>query len=269
MRTKRLLVPALLVALLAVATTPVAAVGFDSTTEELISGLNNWLFAVAVPITLLVEGFLVYAVWKFRNTGDAKPTKENRRLEITWTLATMVVLLFVGVASYGVMAQEDVTITRDQAEELMAQEDTAVVNAHGIQWIWQFEYPKANFTAPGDTMVVPANRTVIITTSAENVIHAFHAPELGLKADALPGQTNYLKTEFTQTGTYQMYCAEYCGSGHSQMLATVEVVSPETYERFIEDNSPETAGEDGGNTTANGTDAAALGATGLPPAAAA
>jgi cytochrome c oxidase subunit 2 len=241
MQARRVLVPALSLVLLVLATGPVAAASFDSTTEELIRGLNSWLFAVAVPITLLVEGFLIYAVWKFRDSGEAKETKENRRLEITWTLATMVVLLFVGVASYGVMAQDDVTITQDQAEELMAQEETVVVNAHGIQWLWQFSYPKQDFTAPGDTMVVPRNRTVVITVTAENVIHAFHAPEVGLKADALPGQKNYLKTRFTKEGTYQLYCAEYCGAGHSQMLATIEVVSPEEYEAFVAENTGNTS----------------------------
>lgn len=241
MKAKRLLVPALLVALLAVGTSPVTAAGFDSATEELISGLNNWLFAVAVPITLLVEGFLIYAVWKFKDNDEAQPTNENRRLEITWTVATMIVLLFVGVASYGVMAQDDVTITRDEAQELMEQDETVVVNTHGIQWIWQFRYPQENFTAPGDTMVVPTDRPVVIVTSAENVIHAFHAPELGLKADALPGSRNYLKTEFTNEGTYQLYCAEYCGSGHSQMLATIEVVSPSEYQEFVADNTGNTS----------------------------
>jgi cytochrome c oxidase subunit 2 len=186
---------------------------------------------------LLVESILIYAVWKFRNSGEAKDTKENRRLEITWTVATMVVLLFVGVASYGVLAQEDVTITQDEAEKLMAQEDTVAVNAHGVQWVWQFRYLQEGFTAPGDTMVVPTNRTVVIVTSAENVIHAFHAPELALKADALPGQRNYLKTEFTNEGTYQLYCAEYCGDGHSQMLATIEVVSPDEYQQFVSENA--------------------------------
>lgn len=241
MKIKRLLVPALLVALFVGGTTPVVAAGFDSTTEELISGLNNWLFAVALPITLLVEGFLIYAVWKFSKQDEAEPTKENRRIEITWTVATMVILLFVGVASYGVMAQEDVTITRDEAQDLMAQDETVVVNVHGIQWLWQFRYPQENFTAPGGTMVVPTDRTVVIVTSAENVIHAFHAPELGLKADALPGSRNYLKTTFTEEGTYQLYCAEYCGSGHSQMLATIEVVSQNEYQDFVADNTGNTS----------------------------
>src|SRR6056297_19314 len=94
---------------------PVLAQGYDSTTEELIRSLNTQLLYMAIPITVLVEAILIYTVWKFRNNEDPKPTKENRRLEISWTIATALVLLVVGYASYGVMANEYVT-TPDNVE---------------------------------------------------------------------------------------------------------------------------------------------------------
>jgi cytochrome c oxidase subunit 2 len=58
-------------------------------------------------------------------------------------------------------------------------------------------------------------------------------PGLGLKSDAFPGQYNRLRTNAGNTGTYQLYCAEYCGSGHSQMLGTVEVVPQDEYEDWL------------------------------------
>jgi len=61
--------------------------------------LNMNLLYIAVPITVLVEGILIYTVWKFRNNEDPLPTMENRRLEITWTIATAIILLVVGIAS--------------------------------------------------------------------------------------------------------------------------------------------------------------------------
>jgi len=98
------------------------------------------------PITLLVEGILIYTVWKFRNSDEAKPTKENRRLEITWTVATAVVLLFVGVAAYGVMGQTAVTATQADAEAAIAQDDTVVVDTIGVQWYWKYSYPEEDLT---------------------------------------------------------------------------------------------------------------------------
>ncbi len=246
MRGKRL-VPVLVavVGVLAAFVDPVAASGYQSVTEELIRDLNSMMLAAALPITLLVEGILVYTVWKFRNADEAKPTKENRRLEITWTVATAVVLLFVGVAAYGVMGQTAVTATGQDAETAMAQEDTVTVDVEGVQWYWNYEYVDANLStttsAGGDDtvgdqpLVLPADTKVVIRTESQDVIHAFHAPELGLKADALPGQQNHIITNDLEEGTYQLYCAEFCGVGHSEMLSKIEVVDRETYEDYVED----------------------------------
>ena len=247
MRGKRL-VPTLVAAVgfLAAFVDPVAAAQYQSVTEELIRNLNSMMLAAALPITLLVEGILVYTVWKFRNNDEAKPTKENRRLEITWTVATAVVVLFVGVAVYGVMANPAVIATQADAQEEMANDDTVVVDAVGYQWYWNYEYPDEDLTvssgsAVGDVdvgnqpMVIPEDTTLVIRTGSTDVIHAFHAPEIGLKADAVPGQTNYLITEVTEKGTYQLYCAEFCGQGHSQMLGEITVVEEDTYQEWVED----------------------------------
>jgi len=233
MQRRRLLVPLFALAFLVVGVAPVAAA--TSTSEELIRGLESNLIAVAVPITLIVEGILVYTVWKYRNADEAKPTLENRRLEITWTVTTALVLLFVGVAAYGVMADQSVTATQQSVENAMEEGDPVVVDAEGHQWYWNFNYSTENVTTQRNNLVLPADRQVAINTSSEAVLHAVHVPGLGLKADAMPGQTNYIMTELTQTGTYQLYCAEYCGQGHSAMLATVHVVPAEEYDEWVED----------------------------------
>jgi cytochrome c oxidase subunit 2 len=73
---------------------------------------------------------------------------------------------------------------------------------------------------------------------------------LGLKSDAFPGQHNTIRTVASSPGTYQLYCAEYCGSGHSQMLGTVEVLPQDEYDQWLESQQGNgTSGE--GNETAN------------------
>jgi cytochrome c oxidase subunit 2 len=221
---------------------PAAAQGSGtSVTESLITDLNTNLLAIALPITLLVEGILVYTVWKFRKNDEPSPTEENRRLEISWTVATAVILLYVGFASYGVFASPQVTATAETVENIEG--DEVVVEAVGVQWFWEFRYPEQNVSVQQDTMVVPADRPLVIKTTATDVIHAFHAPALGLKADAIPGQYNYLQTEITEPGTYQLYCAEYCGAGHSAMLAEIRVLPPDEYEEWVAEQS--------GNATAD------------------
>ncbi|TQQ83522.1 cytochrome c oxidase subunit II [Halonotius terrestris] len=238
MNTKRLalasLCSAVLVTLLA---QPAAA---QSVSAELIYGLNEKLLVIAIPITLLVEGILIYAVLKFRNNDEPKPTKENRRLEITWTLATAVILLFVGVASYGVMAQDTVEFTGGE-EEIAPDENDVLVEANAYQWGWNMHYPEqdiwANGTGAGPTVVVPANQDVYIQVASDDVIHGFHVPELGLKTDAIPGQPNYLKTNISETGSYQGYCSEYCGLAHSNMYFTIEVVDQAEYDQWVAEQS--------------------------------
>jgi len=83
--------------------------------------------------------------------------------------------------------------------------------------------------------VLPADRPVVLHITSSDWIHAFHAPGLGLKSDAIPGNHNIIRTEITEPGTYQLYCAEYCGTGHSDMLGEVEVVSGDEYESWLDE----------------------------------
>ncbi|WP_423751339.1 cytochrome c oxidase subunit II [Salinirarus marinus] len=231
-RLRLALVPLLGLAVLSLAAEPVAAQ--TSVTSELINGLNNKLMWVAVPITILVEAILLYTVLRFKDADEAKPTKENRRLEITWTVATAVILLFVGVASYGVLANDNVVFQNDK-QEIAPQEDDVVVHAEAFQWGWRMSYPEENVSASGTTIVIPKNQDVYINVTSTDVIHAFHVPKLGLKQDAMPGQVSTIKTVALEEGTYQGYCAEFCGVAHSQMMFTVEVVSQEEYEQYIQE----------------------------------
>jgi len=234
--------------LLALAADPVLAQSTaDSTTEQAIWELNNQLLYVAVPITILVEGILVYTVWKFRNNEDPLPTQENRRLEITWTVATAVILLFVGVASYQVLAQPYVSAgTPDLTSDATDEEERLEVQVTAQRYGWIYEYPEQNITTT-DALVLPVDRDVRLNVTSRDWLHALHVPGLGLKQDAFPGQSNYLLTQPTETGEYQLYCAEYCGVGHSQMLSTVDVRSQSGFESWVAENQP--AGS--GNSTSN------------------
>ena len=227
-------------ALLALAVEPAAAAQIqDSTTDSLIWGLNMNLLYVAIPITVLVEGILIYTVWRFRNQEEALPTQENRRLEVTWTIATAIILLFVGVASYQVMASPYVTAESTNQAELQT-EETEYISVEAFRYGWEFQYNGSSFNestsvTSSETLRLPANQEVHLRVTSQDWLHAFHVPSLGLKADAFPGQYNQLRTVPTETGSYQLYCAEYCGSGHSKMLATVEVMPQDEYEAWLDE----------------------------------
>jgi cytochrome c oxidase subunit 2 len=228
------------VAFIPVFVAPVAAQGgYDSVTEELIRGLNSELMWVAIPITVLVEGILIYTVWKFRNNDDPKPTKENRRLEITWTVATAIVLLFVGVASYQVLGNP--FVAADSTQQIDSEQEPLNVTVEAFRYNWQFNYEDANVST-GDALVLPSDRPVRLQITSRDWLHAFHVPALGLKQDAFPNKTNTIMTQINPSAegnTYMLYCAEYCGSGHSQMLSTVEVKSQGEFETWLDEQQSE------------------------------
>lgn len=205
---------------LAVAAQPVAAQA--SSSDAAISGLNERLLVVAIPITVLVEAVLIYTVYKYKDQEEAKPTRENRRLEITWTIATAAVLLFVGISASITMADDSV-ITPDDPE---IGQDAEEVNVTAYRYGWTFEYTKHNVSYDGTSnpLFIAQGQETYFSLTTDDWLHAFHVPDLGLKHDAVPGKVAYMKTTATKTGTYQGYCAEYCGVGHSGMMFEVQVV---------------------------------------------
>jgi cytochrome c oxidase subunit 2 len=263
-----------LLALLALAVEPAAAQ--TSLNEDLIRGLNFKLLYVAIPIAVLVEVILIYTVVKFKDNDEAKPTKENRRLEITWTVATAIILLFVGFAAYqvlGVTAIGGVTaasnpnavepaVTHDYPGAVgppQGQADQVVeVEVVAQKYFWVFNYPEETvngnesmYVSNQGTMVIPANTTVYMHITSTDWMHAFHVPKLALKQDAFPQKYNTISTEAYKTGTYQLYCAEYCGVGHSAMLGKVQVVSQDEYQNWLDEQKSgmTSSGSSGGNST--------------------
>lgn len=255
---------------LALATLFVApAAAQPSINAKLINNLNTKLLYAAVPITVLVEGILIYTIYRFKDSGEAKPTQENRRLEITWTVATAIVLLFVGLASFQVLGSAFIggattTNTDGSVEELtynytgeqVPTEESAVqVEVVARKYSWTFNYIEAdkNVTSTGK-LVIPANKTVYLHITSADWIHSFHSQELGLKQDAVPNQYNTIKTKVSEPGTYRLYCAEYCGVGHSGMLGTIEVKSPEEYQQWLKKQQSSSSGS-GGNTSSSNASA--------------
>lgn len=215
-------------AVLVFLTIPVSPPGYDSTTEALIRALHQKLLAVALVLGIAVEAALFYAAVRFHGNDDPEPTSENRRLEVGLTVGVAIVLLFVGVSSYFVLA--DPMVSTSEAAD--PRPGSVHVNVTGQNWFWMFSYPGENVTTR-NLLVLPANRTVFLSITSTDVVHSVFIPGLGVKQDAIPGRVNGYRTHLTDTGRYRLYCAEYCGAGHSKMIATVEVVSGDEYRAWL------------------------------------
>lgn len=211
--------------------------GFDSTTETQLRSLHRTLLAIAVPAVVLVEGALVYVVCRFTGTESAVQPTESRRLELAWAVGIGLVLLAVGVLSMQALAHPAVFGGEATAGGQAAPEasgDPVAVTVTARQYSWTFRYGESTVRTR-DRLVLPADRPVVLRLTSRDVIHALSVPDLAIKRDALPGQTTTVRTTPTATGTYRLYCAEFCGAGHAEMTATVEVVPAAEYDAWLRD----------------------------------
>lgn len=99
------------------------------------------------------------------------------------------------------------------------------------KWMWKFSYPGG----PNDigVLTVPARRPVRLLITSRDVIHSFFVPAFRIKQDALPGRYTQIWFEALEPGRHQVLCSEFCGTGHSEMLAEVVVLEPGAYDAWM------------------------------------
>lgn len=223
---------------------PVAAHSPNQANRDLIDSLNAQLLYVAVPLTLFVLAILAYAIVRFRDNPDPEPTAEDPALEITWTIVTAIILVFVGVSAYSVLAspylspQSDSGGAIEMEGESPAANDDAVVEVVATQFQWHFTYPDGGVTTRNE-LVLPAEENVTLAMTSGDVIHSFAVQELGIKQDVFPGTETYVRTRIESEGEYLAQCFEFCGSGHAYMHANVTVVDGSAYEAWVDEHEGE------------------------------
>jgi len=196
---------------------------------------DSWLFVSIFvgAIFLLVEGLLVAFIWKYRRQKrgrfeDAAQVHGATKLELAWTAGPVVVLFLIAAFVFAELPGiKDVP-------EAAAGEERLEVQVEGRQYYWQYEYP--NGVVAVDTMRAPVGVPVRLEVTAPetDVIHSWWIPALGGKIDAIPGVTNETWFQAGNEGTYTGQCAELCGLEHAQMLASVEVVSQDEFDAWLE-----------------------------------
>ncbi|RME93670.1 MAG: cytochrome c oxidase subunit II [Candidatus Hydrogenedentota bacterium] len=209
----------------------------------------SWITGIAF---LLVEGALIYFIFKYRrHKGESdKETPfftHSTKMEILWTAIPTVIVIFI----FFIAAKNFVTIRT-------IPKDALEISVTGQKWQWTFVYPNgvkkttahycegdANLKTLhdceaagkkwswGDPLVVPLNKNVRIKLTSIDVIHSFFIPEFRVKQDAVPGTYNFLWFKPIKTGTFRLFCTEYCGDLHSQMLGVVKVVPENEFNAWL------------------------------------
>tara|TARA_B100000902_G_C27282823_1_gene902793 strand:- start:282 stop:995 length:714 start_codon:yes stop_codon:yes gene_type:complete len=222
--------------------------------------LETWNFW-SIIVGFFTFGILLYLVIRFReiNPDEASPDditpgvfpkeRDNLTLELAWFIGPTILVLYLTFIAW----QSMISVWVDPYAEENA-EDSFDITIEAYQWGWNFYYHDnitlANetgnlsyFVTPTGTEIkdgamgidgnlyLPCNKNikVRITTlndGSENspVLHAPFMPEWAIKEDAVPGIETYIAFTPRETGTFDMFCAEYCGQQHSKMMAKVHVV---------------------------------------------
>jgi cytochrome c oxidase subunit 2 len=197
------------------------------------SGITDSYYLIAgftFFIFLLVEGLLLAFIFRFRRRKRPRELEGPQihgafRLEVIWTIFPVVVLAIIaGFVFYQLPGIIDVP-------DASASGDPVDITVEGHQFYWLFSYPNGAISV--NTMVAPVDKTVKlkVVSPLKDVNHSWWIPQLGGKIDAIPGYTNHTWFRVHKTGTYSGQCAEYCGTQHANMEATVRVVSQDEYRR--------------------------------------
>jgi cytochrome c oxidase subunit 2 len=189
--------------------------------------LARILIGISTVIFLLVEGALIYAVFRFRkragDDSDAIPIHGNNTLEIVWTFIPAIIVIFIAFYSFQVLAD----IEKPASNEL-------VVEVVGRQFLWQFRYPEYDITT--QELHLPVGTPVRFEITSADVIHSFWVPAFRAKRDATPGQISNLEITPTKIGVYPIRCAELCGPGHASMTSQVQVETEGDFLAWVELN---------------------------------
>jgi cytochrome c oxidase subunit 2 len=192
-----------------------------------IDALWNRLLLWGTVVFIIVESVLIVTIVKFRRRPGSREPQHvhgNTALEISWTLAPAVILVFIAVPTVR-------TIFRTQAK---APASSLQVEVIGHQWWWEFRYPQYDVITANE-LYLPTGRTVNFSLTTRDVLHSFWIPQLGGKRDLISNQTNYLW--FTPDSSlagevFNGSCNEFCGPSHANMRFRVFTVRPAEFESW-------------------------------------
>lgn len=193
-----------------------------------LAGRVDTLFAAALVLSvvatvLIVIVLLAFAVRYRRRHRDEIGHDDHAGawLEITWTVVPAVI--FLALFAWGAQLYFSTYRVPPNAERYY------VV---GKQWMWKYQHPSGNREI--NDLHVPAGRPIELVITSEDVIHSFYVPAFRVKRDAVPGRYSTAWFEATKPGTYDIFCAEYCGAEHSLMIGKIVVMPPHEYEAWLE-----------------------------------
>ena len=194
------------------------------------SGGVDTAFAIIAGISLFfligITTIIIIFIFKYNKKKNpvASEIEGSNKLEIIWTVIPLILVLFMfwlGWSSY--------------IPEHKIPADAMRIKVTAQMWSWRFEYTNGKTE---DTLYVPVNKAVALDMVSLDVIHSLYIPAFRIKTDVVPGKDNSMWFKSLVVGSYDLFCAEYCGLRHSYMGTVVKVVDQQTFDTWYATTPP-------------------------------
>jgi cytochrome c oxidase subunit 2 len=184
-----------------------------------------FILLLGVFFFLVTQGSLIYFALKYRRkrTDAERETPYitgSHLLEAVWIVIPSICLLTIFL--YGLVVFKNIRTPPGDAME---------INVTARQWLYQFKYPDGRTEV--NEVRVPVGKPVKFTMTSADVIHGFYLPAFRVKQDILPGSYTYLWVQPQKEGEYEIFCTQYCGTGHSTMRAELVVMNGKDYQKWL------------------------------------
>jgi len=206
---------------------------------------NLFMFILYLTgVIFIITGIVMFwFLWKYSASNNAEPVKfthGSHMLEIIWSILPSAVLLFIAIYQMNAWADAKMRrpmVTNADGEEVVM---LPVARVTGRQFEWRIQYAGADglLDTKDDVFTVnelhlPAYEDVVLQIHSEDVLHSFFLPNLRLKQDVVPGMDQYMWFKATETGSFDIVCAELCGWGHYKMRGQLTLESRERFDKWL------------------------------------
>jgi cytochrome c oxidase subunit 2 len=195
-------------------------------TSEAVDPVFIFIYAACLVLFLGITVVMILFVVRYHRSRAPQPTStvaSNIWLEIVWTALPS--LLVLAMFWYG---WKEYLVLRTVPKGAMT------VTATARMWSWSFRYANGK-TSP--KLYVPVGTPVEVDLVATDVIHGFFIPAFRVKRDVVPGMKNHAWFVADRPGSYDLFCSQYCGTGHAAMITTVEALPREEFAVWLQEGT--------------------------------
>lgn len=194
-----------------------------STIASDVDMLFNFINLVSAIILVGIVIAIIYFIIKYKRKSDNDVTSlvdHSTTLEITWSAIPIVLIIIVFIWGF-----------RDFMKMRIAPGGAYEIHVTGKSWLWEYGY--INGGKHLNDLYVPAGRPVKLVMTSADVLHSFYVPDYRIKQDVVPGRYTTVWFEVLEPGESIIFCTEYCGRSHSDMIGKVIALEQSEFDEWL------------------------------------